>query len=48
MDHSQNPKYLIYGTGALGSVFGGLLQKAGCHVTYEGRGEHFAALQKVG
>ncbi|NMB86048.1 MAG: 2-dehydropantoate 2-reductase [Methanosaeta sp. PtaB.Bin018] len=48
MNHGQNPTYLIYGAGALGSVFGGLLQKTGRHVTYAGRGEHFAALQKSG
>lgn len=48
MNHCQNPTYLIYGTGALGSVFGGFLQKIGRSVTYVGRGEHFDALQKSG
>lgn len=41
------PEYLIYGTGAIGSVFGGLLQDNGCRVAYIGRGSHFkAALEK--
>lgn len=48
MSYGQNPTYLIYGVGALGSVFGGLLQKIGRSVTYAGRGEHFAAMQKSG
>jgi len=40
-------KYLIFGTGAIGSVFGGLLQDNGCRVTYVGRGLHFkTALEK--
>jgi 2-dehydropantoate 2-reductase len=34
-------RYLIVGTGALGSVFGGLLQHSGQRVAYIGRGEHF-------
>lgn len=39
--------YLIFGTGAIGSVFGGLLQDNGCRVTYIGRGLHFnTALEK--
>ena len=44
----SKPKYLIFGTGALGSVFGSLLQESGCDVTYVGRGEHFKAIQKKG
>ena len=44
----SKPKYLIFGMGALGSVFGGLLQKSGCDVTYVGRGEHFKAVQEKG
>ena len=35
-------RYLIVGTGALGSVFGGLLQHSGQSVACLGRGEHFA------
>jgi 2-dehydropantoate 2-reductase len=42
------PKYLVFGTGALGSVFGGLLQENGCDLTYVGRGEHFKAVQERG
>ena len=48
MDQSQNPSYLIYGAGALGSVLGGFLQKIGRPVTYVGRGAHFQALQEHG
>jgi 2-dehydropantoate 2-reductase len=42
------PRYLIFGTGALGSVFGALLSESGCQVTFIGRGEHFKAIQKNG
>ncbi len=42
------PKYLIFGTGALGSVLSGLLQESGCIVTYVGRGKHFKAVQEEG
>ncbi len=42
------PKYLVFGTGALGSVFGGLLQENGCDVTYVGRGEHFKVVSEKG
>lgn len=35
-------RYLVVGTGALGSVFGGLLQHSGQAVACLGRGEHFA------
>ena len=44
----SKPKYLIFGTGALGSVLGGFLQESGCDVTYVGRGEHFKAVQEKG
>ena len=44
----SKPKYLIFGTGALGSVFGGFLQESGCDVTYVGRGEHFKAVLENG
>ncbi len=35
-------RYLVVGTGALGSVFAGLLQRSGQAVACLGRGEHFA------
>jgi len=38
-------RYLIMGAGALGSVFGGLLQHAGQPVAFRGRGAHFEALR---
>ncbi len=40
--------YLIMGTGALGTVFGGLLRRAGHHVDFLGRGAHFDALRHQG
>ena len=48
MTRGPNPSYLIYGTGALGSVLGGFLQKIGRSVTYVGRGEHFRTIQENG
>lgn len=48
MTQQSRPKYLIFGTGALGSVFGGFLQESGCDVTYVGRGEHFRAIRENG
>lgn len=48
MVEQSRPKYLIFGTGALGSVFGGLLQESGFDVTYVGRGEHFRAILENG
>jgi 2-dehydropantoate 2-reductase len=41
-------RYLIMGTGALGTVFGGLLLRAGQTVDFIGRGEHFAVLSRQG
>jgi len=41
-------RYLIIGTGALGSVFGGLMQNAGQTVACLGRGEHFHYLTTRG
>ncbi len=41
-------RYLVVGTGALGSVFGGLLQHSGHKVAYLGRGEHFEQAQVQG
>ncbi|MGQ9688781.1 MAG: ketopantoate reductase family protein [Desulfobaccales bacterium] len=40
--------YLIFGTGALGTVFGGLLQHAGHDVAWVGRGAHFRQLTTEG
>jgi 2-dehydropantoate 2-reductase len=41
-------KYLVMGAGALGSVFGGLLQKHGHDVTFVGVDDHLLAMQKQG
>ena len=41
-------RYLIMGTGALGTVFGGLLRQSGQMVDFIGRGEHFAVLRRQG
>jgi len=41
-------KILVIGTGALGTVFGGLLQKSGCNVSYMGKGDHFEVIKKNG
>jgi len=41
-------RYLILGAGALGSVFGGLLQLAGHEVCFVGRGAHLEALRTQG
>ena len=41
-------RYLIMGTGALGTVFGGLLRQAGQMVEFIGRGEHFDVLRRQG
>ncbi len=41
-------RYLVVGTGALGSVIGGLLQHAGQEVAFIGRGEHFERLRQQG
>ncbi len=41
-------RYLIVGAGALGSVFGGLLQHSGQAVAFLGRGEHFDYLVSRG
>jgi 2-dehydropantoate 2-reductase len=41
-------RYLVMGAGALGSVFGGLLQHAGQPVTFRGRGPHFEHLRTRG
>ena len=41
-------RYLVVGTGALGSVFGGLLQHSGQPVSFMGRGPHFEHLTAQG
>jgi 2-dehydropantoate 2-reductase len=41
-------RYLIVGTGALGSVFGGLLQHKGQAVAFMGRGPHFEQITTQG
>jgi 2-dehydropantoate 2-reductase len=41
-------RYLIMGAGALGTVFGGLLQQAGHPVAFLGRGAHFQKLTTTG
>jgi len=41
-------RYLILGTGALGSVFGGLLKHSGQSVAFLGRGPHFEELKGRG
>jgi 2-dehydropantoate 2-reductase len=41
-------RYLIIGAGALGSVFGGLLQRSGQSVTFIGRGRHFEQARAQG
>ncbi len=43
-----SPDYLIYGAGAIGSVFGGFLHEIGRAVSYAGRGEHFRSLSENG
>jgi 2-dehydropantoate 2-reductase len=41
-------RYLIVGAGALGSVFGGLLQHSGRSVSFIGRGPHFERITTQG
>jgi 2-dehydropantoate 2-reductase len=41
-------RYLIMGTGALGTIFGGLLRQAGQSVDFIGQGEHFDVLRRQG
>ncbi len=44
----SNPKILIAGSGAIGSVFGGLLREAGHEVTLLGRDWHLRAIEASG
>ncbi len=46
MDHGM--RFLVMGAGAIGSVFGGLLTKAGEDVTFIGRDPHIAAIRTQG
>jgi len=48
MVHAARHEYLIFGTGAIGSVLAGFLQNAGCRVTMVGRGDHFKTLREAG
>lgn len=48
MNEIQSPTYLVFGTGAIGSVLGGFLHKIGRDVTLAGRGAHFRAVQQEG
>ncbi len=41
-------QYLVMGAGALGSVFGGLLQEKGCDVSFVGLDDHLRAMQDKG
>jgi 2-dehydropantoate 2-reductase len=45
---SQNKKILIFGTGAVGGYYGGMLAKAGHDVTFIARGENYKVLKEKG
>ena len=47
-DTFSDVKYLIFGTGALGSVFGGFLQEAGFNVHFYGLGCHYETILEQG
>ena len=47
MTGGHNPRYLVYGAGAIGSVLGAFLQESGCDVAYAGRGAHFKAMKET-
>ena len=43
--YSENKKrFLIFGAGAIGSFYGGMLVKAGHNVTFISRGENYKSL----
>lgn len=44
----DNPRIVVLGAGAIGSLFGGLLAKSGLDVTLVGRPEHMSAIRKRG
>ena len=48
MNNLKNKKLLIYGTGAVGGYYGGVLAKAGFDVTFIARGKTYEALKKNG
>ncbi len=48
MSDLKNKKILIFGTGAVGGYYGGMLVKAGCDVTFIARGKNFEVLKKNG
>ena len=48
MQHNKNKKLLIYGTGAVGGYYGGMLVKAGYEVTFIARGKNYEALKSNG
>ena len=48
MDNIKNKKILIYGTGAVGGYYGGMLVKAGYDVTFIARGKNLEVLKEKG
>ena len=44
----KNKKILIFGTGAVGGYYGGMLVKAGYDVTFVARGKNYEALKQNG
>ena len=48
MNDLKNKKLLIFGTGAVGGYYGGMLHRAGFDITFIARGENYEALKKNG
>ena len=48
MQNIKDRKLLVYGTGAVGGYYGGVLVKAGYDVTFIARGKNYEALKKNG
>ncbi len=48
MNNLKNKKLLIYGAGAVGGYYGGMLVKAGYDVTFVARGENYKVLKEKG
>lgn len=48
MYHLKNKKLLIFGAGAVGGYYGGMIAKAGFDVTFVARGENYKALKQDG
>ena len=48
IDNLKNKKILIFGTGAVGGYYGGVLVKAGFDVTFVARGKNYEVLKKNG